>query len=83
MATALGLAGLVTSANALTIQNTDKVPYTLKVTPTGGKAGDVTVKAHATADVDCKTGCAIILGKANTSVDAKTMKLVIKNGKLS
>lgn len=82
MTALLALTVLAPAANALTIQNDDKAPYTLKVTPKGGKATDLKIKASASADVDCKAGCTIELGKDTKTVDAKTMKLMIKGGKL-
>lgn len=83
MASALALAVIApVSANALTINNKDKTAYTLKVTPKGGKAMDLAVKPSASADVDCKMGCAISLGGKVENVTAKTAKLMIKGGKL-
>ncbi len=83
VASALALTILApAAANALTINNQDKQAYTLKIYPTGGKEMDVKVQASASADVDCKAGCKVMLGHKEQTVDAKTAKLVIKGGKL-
>jgi hypothetical protein len=82
VAGALALAVIApVSANALTINNQDKSPYTLKVKPKSGKEMDLTVKASASTDVDCKAGCSITLGKTSEKVDGKVGKITIKNGK--
>ena len=78
----LALTILAPAANALTIENTDKAPYTLKWTPKGGKAADLEVKASAKADIDCKAGCVLSLGGKDTTVDGKLVKIMIKGGKL-
>lgn len=83
VASALALAvAAPVAANALTIDNQDKTPYTLKVKAKGEKAADIAVKAGASADVDCKSGCTLMLGKLSQKVDAKTAKITIKDGKL-
>lgn len=83
VASALALAvALPTAANALTIDNQDKAPYTLKVKAKGEKAAQVAVKASSTADVDCKAGCSLTLGKTTEKIDAKTARITIKDGKL-
>jgi len=81
VASAVALAVLVPAANALTIDNKDKAPYTLKVTPKGGKEMDLAVKANASATVDCKSGCTLMLGSKSQTVDGKLAKIVIKDGK--
>ncbi len=80
---ALALAAFIPAANALTIDNQDKSPYTLKVTPKGGKEVDLAVKAGASATFDCSKGCEIMLGSARQDVDGKAAKLVIKGGKFA
>ena len=77
----LALSVLAPAANALTVQNEDKAPYTLKITPTGGKEVDLAVKAASNADVDCKLGCVLQLGKESKTVDGKIPSIMIKNGK--
>jgi hypothetical protein len=70
------------AANALTIDNQDKTPYTLKVKVGSAKATMVAIKASSTTDVDCKDGCTLKLGKLSEKVDAKATKVTIKDGKL-
>jgi hypothetical protein len=71
------------AAYALTVDNQDKAPYTLKVTPKGGKEMNVAVKASGHATVDCKNGATIALGSSTETCDAKTAKISIKSGKLT
>lgn len=83
VASALALAvAAPVAANALTIDNQDKTPYTLKVTAKGEKAAEVAVKSSSTANVDCKAGCTLMLGTLSQKVDAKTTRITIKGGKL-
>lgn len=70
------------AAHALTIDNQDKTPYTVKVKTAGAKTAEIAVKAGSTADVDCKAGCTLKLGKLSQKVDAKATKVMIKDGKL-
>lgn len=82
VAGALALAVIApATANALTIDNQDKAAYTLKVKPKGGKEVDLAVKASSSSDVDCKTGCKIMLGGITQKIDGKATKLIIKDGK--
>lgn len=80
VASALALAIAAPAANALSVVNTDKAAYTIKVTPKGGKQMDVPVKANATATVDCKTGCKLSLNGKAQDVAAKTPTIWIKSG---
>lgn len=84
VASALALA-IVTpaAAFAMTIDNQDKAPYTLKVTPNGGKVMDVAVKASGQATFDCKSGATLTLGQSSETCTAKTAKISIKSGKLA
>ena len=82
VASAAALAVLApVAANALTIDNQDKTAYTLKVTPKGGKEMDLAVKAAASADVDCKMGCKIMLDGKVQKVGGTIAKIAIKDGK--
>jgi hypothetical protein len=81
VAGALALVFAAPAANALSVVNTDKVAYAVKVAPKGGKQMDLAVKASATADVDCKKGCQLSLGGKTWDVDGKTAKIWIKAGK--
>jgi hypothetical protein len=80
VASALALAIAAPAANALSLVNADKTDYKVTVTPKGGKAADVTVKASATVDIDCKAGCQLALNGKTQDVDAKTAKIWIKAG---
>ena len=83
VASAFALAVLTpVAASALTISNQDKAPYTLKVSPKGGKDMTVAVKAAGHATVDCKNGATITLGSASETCTAKTGTISIKAGKL-
>lgn len=82
IAGALVLASLGTAANALTVQNEDASAYKVSVKPTGGKVGNVDIKSKATADIKCDKGCTLTLGGKSMSVDAKTAKIMIKDGHL-
>jgi hypothetical protein len=83
VASAIALAVAAPAANALSLINTDKTDYTVTVTPKGGKAADVAVKANATVDVDCKAGCQLALKGKTQDVDGKTAKMWIKAGQFS
>jgi hypothetical protein len=80
MLSLLALAAVAPAANALTVQNDDKAPYTIKVTPTSGKAFDVSIKASAKADVDCSKGCTLALNGKTQVVDAKSKLVKIESG---
>jgi hypothetical protein len=80
MVSLLALMAAAPVANALTIQNDDKTPHTLSITPTGGKAMDVSIKASAKADVDCSKGCTIALNGKTEKVDAKAKIVTITAG---
>lgn len=75
---ALALGTLATGANALTVTNLDNAPYTLKVTPTVGKAIDMVVKAKTNAEIDCKAGCSVTLNGKSQAFDGKAVKFMIK-----
>jgi hypothetical protein len=81
MASLLALAIAAPAAKALSIVNSEKTDVTVKVLPTGGKEADVAIKAGATADVDCKKGCELMLGKVKTKLDAKATTIAVKDGK--
>lgn len=82
MASLVALAVTASAANALSIVNGDKADITIKVTPKGGTAADVAIKAGATADVDCSKGCELMLGKEKKEVTAKVKTITVKDGKL-
>lgn len=79
----LALTAVSSSAFALTVENQDKAAYTLKVTPTGGKEKDLAIKASDKAEVDCKSGCVLQLGKESKTVDGKAVTVMIKDGKFA
>ena len=81
MASALALAAIASSANALTIMDKDKTAYTVKVMPKGGKEIDLAVKASASADVNCNTGCQLSLNGKTQNVDSKLTRITIQGGK--
>lgn len=89
MKTYLLIAGLTAAAfvapaaNALTITNADNAAYTVKVTPTSGKATDMPLKAKAKADVDCAKGCTLNLNGKTQAVDGKVKAIWIKSAKFS
>ncbi len=83
MGCALALAIFAPSANALTIMDKDKAPYTVKVMPNGGKEIDVALKANATADVDCKAGCQLSLNGKTRNVDGTLTQITIQDGKFA
>ena len=59
---ALALSATVTSANALTLVNSDKVSHAVIVTPQGGKAHRLVIKANRVVSYDCAKGCELKLG---------------------
>jgi hypothetical protein len=81
VASLLALAIVAPAANALTIVNSDKSDVTLKVKPMGSKLSELAIKAGDKADVDCKKGCELILGKVKQAVDSKATTVTIKGGK--
>lgn len=81
VAAALALAATVTSANALSIVNTDKTSHTFMLTPAGGKAAKVVLKASASGTYDCSKGCEVRMGALKSNYDASVQKLEIKGGK--
>lgn len=80
VASLLALAITAPMASAMTVQNLDKTAYKLMLTPTGGKATEVDVKASAKADVDCAKGCTISIAGKTQTFDGKTALVKIKNG---
>jgi hypothetical protein len=81
IAAALALSATVTSANALTVVNSDKVSHAVMVIPQGGKAHKLVIKANQSGTYDCAKGCELKLGKEKAHYDAKTQKIMIKGGK--
>jgi hypothetical protein len=81
IAAALALAATVTSANALTVVNSDKTSHAVMVTPEGGKAHRIVIKAGHSAKYDCAKGCELRLGAEKAHYDAKIQKIQIKAGK--
>jgi hypothetical protein len=81
IAAALALAATVTSANALTVVNSDKTSHVVMVTPEGGKAHKIIIKASHSAKYDCAKGCELRLGARKAHYDAKIQKIQIKAGK--
>jgi hypothetical protein len=82
VASLLALAVIAPAANAMTVQNLDKTAYKLMLTPTGGRAKELDVKANAKTDVDCAKGCTISLDGKTQTFDGKAALVKIKNGKL-
>jgi len=83
VAAAVALATIVPAANALTIVNQDKAAYTLTVTPTGGKAKEMALKAGGKLTANCKKGCDVSFNNQTMTYDNKTAKVLIKDGKFS
>ncbi|WP_119268917.1 hypothetical protein [Taklimakanibacter deserti] len=81
IAVALALGATVTSANALTVTNSDKTSHTFMLTPEGGKAEKVVIKSKATGTYDCSKGCEVRMGALKSKYDASVDKLTIKDGK--
>jgi hypothetical protein len=81
IAAALALAATVTSANALTVVNSDKTSHAVMVTPQGGKVHKLIIKASRSASYNCVKGCELRLGAEKAHYDAKIHKIMIKNGK--
>jgi hypothetical protein len=81
IAAALVLSATITSANALTLVNSDKVSHAVMITPQGGKAHKLVIKSNHSGTYDCAKGCDVQLGKEKAHYDAKTMKITIKGGK--
>jgi len=78
VSTLVASAVLVTSANALTITNKDKVKHNLRIELAGAKPGtkptEVKIEPGKTADFDCSKGCTAHLGKK----DKGAKDLIIK-----
>jgi hypothetical protein len=81
IAAALALAATVTSANALTVVNSDKTSHAVMVTPQGGKVHKLIIKASRSASYNCAKGCELRLGAEKAHYDAKIHKIMIKGGK--
>jgi len=81
IAAVLALAATVTSANALTVVNSDKTSHAVMVTPQGGKVHKLIIKASGSANYDCAKGCDLKLGAEKAHYDSKTQKIMIKDGK--
>ena len=82
IAVALALGATVTSANALTLVNSDKASHALLITPQGGKVHKLVIKGNHSGTADCAKGCEVQLGKEKAHYDSKTQKIMIKGGKL-
>jgi hypothetical protein len=81
IATALALGVTVTSANALTVVNSDKVSHAVMVTPQGGKTHRLVIKANHAGTYNCAKGCELKLGSHKAHYNAKIQKIWIKGGK--
>ena len=81
IAAALALSATVTSANALTVVNSDKVSHAVLVIPQGGKAHHMMIKANHSASYNCAKGCELKLGAHKAHYDSKIQKIWIKGGK--
>ena len=81
VASLVALAIAIPAANALTIVNGEKSDVTIKVFPKGGKEISLAIKAGDKADVDCKMGCKLELGKVKEAVDGKLATITVKDGK--
>ncbi len=80
VASLLALAVIAPAANAMTVQNLDTAAYKVMLTPTGGKATEVDIKANAKADVDCSKGCTLSIAGKTQTFDGKAALVKIKNG---
>ncbi len=80
MMSLLALVAVAPAAHALTVENIDKAPHTISVTPTGGKAFDLAIKASAKGEVDCGKGCVLALNGKTQSFDAKAKLVKIEAG---
>jgi hypothetical protein len=80
VASFLALAVIAPVANAMTVQNLDKTAYKLMLTPAGGKATEVDVKANAKMDVDCAKGCTLSFDGKTQTFDGKAVLVKIRNG---
>ncbi len=81
VAAALALAATVTSANALSIVNTDKTSHAVMATPDGGKAHKIVIKAQHAGTYNCSKGCELRLGGEKAHFNGKVHKILIKDGK--
>lgn len=81
IAAALALATTVSSANALTVVNSDKTSHAVTVTPQGGKAHKFVIKGSHSGTYRCAKGCDLQLGANKAHYDAKVRKIWIKSGK--
>ena len=81
IAAALVLGATVTSANALTVVNSDKVSHAVMVTPQGGKVHRLVIKANHSGTYNCAKGCELKLGSQKAHYDSKIQKIWIKSGK--
>jgi hypothetical protein len=81
IAAALALSATVSSANALTVVNSDKTSHAVMVTPQGGKVHKLIIKASRSASYNCAKGCELRLGAEKAHYDAKIHKIIIKGGK--
>ncbi len=77
----LALAASISAASAMTVTNNDKTSHTFMLTPEGGKAEKVVLKANATGTYDCSKGCEVRMGALKAKYDASVEKLSIKDGK--
>ena len=83
IAAALALSATVTSANALTLVNADKVSHAVIVTSQGDKAHRLVIKPNRFVSYDCTKGCDLRLGTHKAHYDAKIQKIWIKGGKFN
>ena len=81
IAAAFALSATVTSANALTVVNSDKVSHAVMVTPQGGKTHRLVIKASHAGSYDCAKGCELRLGTHKAHYDARIQKIWIRGGR--
>ena len=83
IASTIALVFIAPSANALTVVNTDKAAYSVKITPKIGKTTLLDLKANAKADIECKMGCTLSLANSSQVLDGKTAAIWIRAGKFA
>ncbi len=79
--TAVALALMAGAAGATSVTNTDKTVRHVNFLPLHGKVKHYSLASGHSVDINCAKGGKLVLGKATSQCDAKTMKIIIKDGK--
>lgn len=78
---AVALALMAGAAGATSITNTDKTVHHVNFMPLHGKVKHFSLAAGHSVNINCAKGGTLAIGKVTSQCDAKTAKIMIRDGK--